>query len=136
MDVDRAREFLRDNHRVVLATRRADGSPQLSPVVAAIDGEGRVAISSRETALKTKNLRRDPRASVCALNDGFFGAWLQVDGTVDVVPLPDAMDGLVAVYRAISGEHPDWDEFRAAMTEQRRVLLRMTIERVGPDRSG
>ncbi len=136
MDVGRAREFLQTNHRVVLATRRADGSPQLSPVVAALLDDGRVGISSRETAMKTKNLVRDARASLCALNDGFFGSWLQIDGTVEVVPLPDAMDGLVAVYRAVAGEHPDWDEFRAAMTKERRVLLGLTIERVGPTRSG
>jgi PPOX class probable F420-dependent enzyme len=136
MDIERAREFLRTNHRVVLATRRSDGTPQLSPVVAGLDREGRIAISSRETALKTKNLRRDPRASLCVLNDGFFGAWLQVDGTVEVVSLPDAMDALIDYYRAISGEHSNWGEYRAAMEAEQRVILRVTIDRAGPDRSG
>src|SRR5687768_18493043 len=123
MDIEKAREFIRSNHRAVMTTRRGDGSPQLSPVVCAVDGDGKVTVSTRETAMKTKNLRRDPAASLCVLNDGFFGDWIQVDGTAEVVPLPEAMDGLVDYYRAISGEHPDWDEYRAAMEKDKRVLV-------------
>jgi PPOX class probable F420-dependent enzyme len=93
-------------------------------------------ISSRETAIKVKNLRRDPRTSVCVVEDSFFGGWVQVDGSAEVVSLPDAMEGLIEYYRDISGEHPSWDEYRAAMERERRVLIRITIERAGPTQSG
>ena len=86
--------------------------------------------------MKTHNVRRDPRVSLCVLSEGFFGEWIQVDGRAEVIPLPEAMDGLVDVYRKVAGEHPDWDDFRAAMVRERRVLLRIEIERAGPDRSG
>jgi PPOX class probable F420-dependent enzyme len=136
VDLDEARDFLRSNHRAVMVTRRGDGSPQLSPVVCAVDGDGKVAVSTRETAMKTKNLRRDPAVSLCVLNDGFFGDWIQVDGTAEVVSLPEAMEGLVEYYRSIQGEHPDWDEYRGAMEKEQRVLVRIDVHRAGPDRSG
>ncbi len=136
MDVDEARRFVRENHRAVLATFRADGRPQLSPVTVGVDGDGRVVISSRETAYKVRNLRRDPRASVCVIDDGFFGPWVQVDGTATIVGLPEAMEALVEYYRGVSGEHPDWDDYRRAMEEQRRVVVRIDLERAGPDRQG
>jgi PPOX class probable F420-dependent enzyme len=136
VDLDRARDFLRTHHRAVLATTRRDGRPQLSPVTAAVDGEGRVLISTREAAVKTRNLRRDPSASLCVFNDGFFGEWIQVEGTAEVVSLPDAMELLVAYYRAVAGEHPDWDDYRAAMERDRRVIVRISVTRAGPDISG
>lgn len=136
MELARARDFLRAHHRAVLATFRADGLPQLSPVLAAVDDEGRVLISTRETAIKTKNARRDPRVSLCVMNDGFFGDWIQLDGTAEVVSLPAAMELLTGYYRRISGEHPDWDDYRAAMTRERRVILRVSVTRAGPDVSG
>jgi PPOX class probable F420-dependent enzyme len=136
MELDRAREFLRENHRAVMVTRRANGDPQLSPVLCSIDAEGSVDVSTREAAMKVANLRRDPRVSLCVLNDGFFGDWIQVDGTATIVSLPEAMELLVEYYRSLSGEHPDWDEYRAAMERDRRVLVRIDIERAGPDRSG
>jgi PPOX class probable F420-dependent enzyme len=136
MDLDSAREFLRANHRAVLATFRADGRPQLSPITCALDDAGRVLISTREAAVKAKNLRRDPRASLCVMNDGFYGDWLQVEGDAEIMSLPEAMDLLVEYYRRASGEHPNWDEYRAAMVNDRRVILRLTITRVGPNVSG
>jgi PPOX class probable F420-dependent enzyme len=136
MDLDAARDFVRNNHRAVLTTRRANGDPQLSPVVCGVDAQGRVAVSTRETAMKVKNLRRDPRASLCVLNDGFFGAWIQVDGNAEIVSLPEAMELLVEYYRSLAGEHPDWDEYRASMEQERRVLVRIELRRAGPDRSG
>jgi PPOX class probable F420-dependent enzyme len=136
MDVKRAAEFLRVHHRAVLATMRADGRPQLSPVVAAVDDEDRVLISTRETAIKAKNLARDPRASVCVLTDNFFGEWIQADGTAELVHLPEAMDLLEHYYRLISGEHPDWEDYRAAMRRDRRLVARITLSRAGPDKSG
>ena len=136
MTPDEARAFLRDNHRVVMATFRADGWPQLSPVTAVVDAEGRVVISSREAAVKVKNLRRDPRISLCLLNDGFFGDWGQVEGHAEIVSLPDALELLVDYYRRAAGEHPDWDDYRAAMRRDRRVIVRFAIERAGPNVSG
>jgi PPOX class probable F420-dependent enzyme len=120
MDIDAARDFLRDNHRGVLLTWRKDGAPQLSPIVHALDEEGRVLISTREPAMKVKNLRRDPRAALCAQNDAFFGRWLQIDGTAEIVPLPEAMPLLEHVYRQVAGDHPVWDELRRDMENQRR----------------
>jgi PPOX class probable F420-dependent enzyme len=136
MELDEARDFIRQHHHAILATTRRDDRPQMSLVACAIDGDGQVVVSSRETAMKTHNLRRDPRASLCVFEDSFFGGWVQVDGTAEVVSLPGAMDGLVSYYRSVSGEHPDWDDYRAAMQRDRRVLLRVTIERAGPDHSG
>ena len=136
MDLDTAREFLRAHHRAVLATSRADGRPQLSPILCAVDEKGQVLISTRETAIKTRNLRRDPRASLCVINDGFFGDWVQAEGEAEVISLPDAMDLLVEYYRLISGEHPDWSDYRAAMERERRVIVRVSLTRAGPDVSG
>jgi PPOX class probable F420-dependent enzyme len=136
MDIDQAREFLREHHRAVLATRRGDGGVQQSPVLVAVNDDGDVTISSRETAYKTRNLRRDPWAQVCAFTDRFFGPWVYVTGEVEVVSLPDAMEQLVGYYRAVAGEHPNWDEYRESMREERRVVLRMQPRAAGPDRSG
>ena len=136
MDLDEARAFLRDHHRGVLATRRRDGGPQLSPVLVGLDGEGRAAVSTREAAMKTLNARRDPRVWLCVFNDGFFGSWIQLEGTAEVLSLPEAMEPLVDYYRGISGEHPDWDDYRRAMERDRRVLLRVDLTRAGPDHSG
>ncbi|MEY2568606.1 MAG: hypothetical protein QOE35_3135 [Actinomycetota bacterium] len=136
MDLEKAQRFLQGNHRAVMHTRRASGDPQLSPVAVAVDAEGRALVSSRETAVKTKNLARDARASLLVMNDQFYGEWIQVDGAVEIVHLPEAMEVLVEYYRQISGEHPDWDDYRAAMERDKRVILRLTIERAGPDVSG
>jgi PPOX class probable F420-dependent enzyme len=136
VDIEAAVRFVAENHRAVLATRRRDDSPQLSPVAIGADDGGKLVVSSRETAIKVKNLRRDPRASVCVMNDSFYGPWVQVDGTAEVVSLPEAMDGLVAYYRQLAGEHPDWDDYRAAMQREQRVLISITPERAGPNISG
>jgi PPOX class probable F420-dependent enzyme len=136
VDPQRAQDFLRAHHRAVLATTRSDGRPQLSPVTATVDDDGRVLISTREAAIKTKNLTKDPHASLCVFTDGFFGEWVQADGTAEIVRLPEAMDLLVEYYRRAAGEHPDWDSYREAMRQERRVMLRITITRAGPDASG
>ena len=136
MDLDEAREFIRRSPRAVMSTRRANGDPQLSPVVVAVDDDGALLVSTREPAFKVKNLRRDPRVSFCFLDEGFYGEWIQVDGRAEIVSLPAAMDLLVDYYRRLSGEHPDWDEYRAAMERDRRVVVRVAVERAGPDRSG
>jgi PPOX class probable F420-dependent enzyme len=136
MDLDDARAVLAEQHHAVMAATKPDGTPQLSPVLVAVDADGRAMVSTREAAYKVRNLRRDPRTWLCVLPDGFFGRWIQVAGTADLVSLPDAMDGLVDYYRRISGEHPDWDDYRAAMTRERRVLIRVTLTTAGPTVSG
>jgi PPOX class probable F420-dependent enzyme len=136
MDTDEARAYIKEHPHCVLATHRRDGAPQMSPVVAALDDGGRLLISSRETAIKTKNARRDPRVSACFLPNEFYGGFVQVDGTAEIVSLPDAMKLLVDYYRQLSGEHPDWDDYRAAMEREKRCIIRVTIERAGPNVSG
>jgi len=136
VSVERARQFLRAHHRAVLATLRADGRPQMSPVTCGVDADGRLLISTRETAVKTRNLRRDPFASLCAFTDQFFGEWVQAEGTAEVVSLPEAMELLVDYYRVVAGEHPDWSDYRTAMVRERRVIVRVTLSRAGPTVSG
>ena len=136
MDIAAAQQYLRTNHRAVLGTYHADGRAQLSPVTVGVDAEGRVLVSTRETAVKTRNLRRDPRAVLCVMPDSFYGEWALIEGRAEVVSLPDALDLLVDYYRGISGEHPDWDDYRAAMVREKRVMVRVTIERAGPDYQG
>jgi len=134
--VGEARAFIRSHHQGVLATLRRDGRPQLSPVLIGVDDDGSLIISTRETALKTANVRRSGWASACAFQDGFYGAWVQAEGRATVESLPEAMEGLVRYYKLVAGEHPNWDDFRAAMQREKRVLLRITIERAGPTRAG
>jgi PPOX class probable F420-dependent enzyme len=132
VDLDEARDFVSKNHRGVLVTRRADGSLQTSPVGATVDAAGRVVVSSRETAYKVRNLRRDPRVTYTGFEDGFYGRWVQLDGTAEIVSLPEAMDQLVAYYKSIAGEHPDWDDYRAAMQREQRVIIAITPQHAGP----
>jgi PPOX class probable F420-dependent enzyme len=136
VDIADALEFIRTKHHGVMATKRADGQPAMSPIACAVDAEGRVVVSTRETAMKAKHLARDPHVAICVLNDGFYGDWVQVEGTAEVVHLPEAMDGLIEYYRQISGEHPDWDDYRAAMQREQRVLVRIAVTRAGPNVSG
>jgi PPOX class probable F420-dependent enzyme len=136
MNIAEVTEFLRTNHRSVLATQKADGTPQMSPVAHAVDADGRIMISTREPAMKVKHLRERPRAWVCGLPDSFFGKWVQAEGPVEIISLPDAMPLLEEVYRGIAGEHDNWDEYRAAMEKDRRVVIRITIEKAGPTISG
>jgi PPOX class probable F420-dependent enzyme len=135
VDLERAREFIRDNHRGVLATRRPDGSIQQTPVLANVDAEGRVIISTRETAYKTHYLRRDPWAQVCVFTDRYFGEWVFVEGRAEVVSLPEAMEPLVDYYERFTYQESE-DEYRERMRRERRVLVRITLERAGPDRKG
>ena len=136
MTPGQAQAFLRENHRGVMATYRSDGRPALSPVGVAVDAQGRVIVSTRETAMKVRHLRRDPRVSVCAFTDRFYGDWAQVEGVAEIVSLPDAMEPLVDYYRRAAGEHPDWGDYRAAMVREQRCLVRFVIERAGPTRQG
>jgi PPOX class probable F420-dependent enzyme len=135
VDLDRARAFIRDHRRAVLATRRREGIQQ-SPVIVTVDGEGRAIVSSRETAYKVKNLRHDPWAQLCVLTERFYGEWIYAEGRAEIVSLPEAMDPLIDYYKRFPGENPDWDNYRERMRRERRVLVRITLERAGPDRQG
>ena len=135
MDLDHAREFVREHHHAVLATRSRSGVHQ-TPVLVGLDDAGRLTVSSRETAFKTKHVRADPWVQLCVMQDTFFGEWVYVEGEAEVVSLPEAMEPLVEYYRGISGEADDWDEYRAAMVRERRVVVRVTPRKAGPDRLG
>ena len=137
IDLARARKFLAEHHHAVLATRKKDGGVQMSPVTSGLDAQDRVIISSRETAYKVRNLRRDPIASVCVFTAAFHGGgWVQVNGSTEVISLPQALEGLIHLQRQVYGEHKSWPEFRARMERERRVVIRIVIESVGPSRRG
>jgi PPOX class probable F420-dependent enzyme len=136
MDITVAQQFLREHENAVLATWRRDGRIQMSPVTVGLDAAGRAIISSRETAYKVRNLRRDPRAALCVFVEAFTGPWVQIEGTAEVVSGPEAVEPLVDYYRRLAGEHPDWADYRRVMLAERRALIRITIEREGPDRQG
>ena len=129
-------EFLRPRHRAVLVTRRREGGVQVSPVTFGVDAGGRVVVSTYPQRAKVRNARRDPAVSLCVLSDDFDGPWVQLDGTAEVLDLPEALEPLVEYFRSISGEHPDWDEYRAAMARQGKSLLRVTIDSWGPVATG
>jgi len=128
--------FLRARHRGLLATTRGDGRPQMSPVMCGVDPEGRIVVSTYPDRAKAGNARRDERVSICVLSDDWNGPYVQVDGRAEVLDMPEALEPLVEYFRGISGEHPDWDEYRAAMRRQDKSLIRITIERWGPIATG
>ncbi|WP_116205572.1 PPOX class F420-dependent oxidoreductase [Amycolatopsis circi] len=128
--------FLKERHHAILVTTRADGRPQLSPNTCGVDNEGRIVIATYPKRAKAVNLRRDSKVSVCVLSDEWNGPWVQVDGTAEVIDLPDSVEPLVGYFRSISGEHPNWDEYREAMRKQGKSLIRITIERWGPIATG
>ena len=138
VDRDDLLDFVRTRHHLVLVTTRSDGRPQLSPVAGGVDAEGRVVISTYPDRAKAVNLRRRPQASVLVLSDEWDDAWVQVDGTAEVLDMPsqEAEDGLVEYFRCIAGEHSDWDEYREAMSRQGKSLIRLTVERWGPIATG
>ena len=128
-------EFATPRHKAVLITRRADGSLQVSPVSAGVD-DGRIVIATYPDRAKAVNLRRNPAATVMVQSDEFNGPWLQIDGTAEVIDLPDSVEPLVGYFRSISGEHSDWDEYRQAMIDQGKSLIRITPQRWGPIATG
>ena len=133
VEIGTARQFLTNNHHGVLATRRKNGELQMSPVTCGLDSEGRAVISSRETAYKVNNLRRDPRAALCAFSQNFHGAgWVQISGKAEIISLPQALDTLVSLQRQVYGEHNSWPEFHRRMAREKRVIIRIGIETVGP----
>ena len=136
VDRDQLLAFVRPRHRVLLGTRKRDGSPQLSPVAAGVDVDGRIVVSTYPERSKVHNLRRDPRATALVLSDDWNGPWVQIHGEAEVLDLPDALEPLVEYFRSISGEHPDWDEYRDAMLRQGKCLIRLTAATWGPIATG
>jgi PPOX class probable F420-dependent enzyme len=136
--VDRAglEAFLRGRRRLILMTTRSDGRPQLSPTTFATDGCGRISIATYPSRAKVANARRTPAVSACVLSDEWNGPWVQVDGTAEVLDLPDALEPLVEYFRCASGEHPDWDEYRQAMLDQGKCLIRIQLDSWGPLATG
>ncbi|MCF8611382.1 PPOX class F420-dependent oxidoreductase [Gordonia sp. HY285] len=136
VDLGELLDFVRRRHHLILLTSRHDGSPQMSPVTAGVDPDGRIVVATYPGRAKAVNVKRNPHVSVCVLSDKFGDAWVQVDGTAEVLDMPEAEDGLVDYFRAIAGEHSDWDEYRAAMRLQNKSLIRITPTRWGPIATG
>jgi len=136
VDRDELLDFLRPRHRAVLATVRADGTPQMSPVTCGVDDDGRIVVSTYPARAKARNARRNPHVTFCVLSDDWNDAYVQVNGRAEVLDMPEALDGLVEYYRCIAGEHPDWDEYREAMVRQNKTLIRVHIESWGPIATG
>ncbi|WP_200305316.1 PPOX class F420-dependent oxidoreductase [Streptomyces adelaidensis] len=128
--------FVRPRHRALLLTRRTDGSPQASPLTCGVDDAGRIVASTYPERAKTRNAKRDERVSVVVLSDDWNGPWVQIDGTAEVIDSPESVEPLVEYFRNISGEHPDWDEYRAAMLKQGKSIIRVTPVRWGPVATG
>ncbi|MFE2352984.1 PPOX class F420-dependent oxidoreductase [Streptomyces parvulus] len=136
VSLDELLDFVRPRHRAILLTRRTDGSPQASPLTCGVDDSGRIVVSTYPERAKTRNARRDPRVGLVVLSDEWNGPWVQIDGPAEVIDSPDSVEPLVEYFRNISGEHPDWDEYRQAMVRQGKSIIRITPERWGPVATG
>ncbi|MCX4644480.1 MULTISPECIES: PPOX class F420-dependent oxidoreductase [unclassified Streptomyces] len=136
VSLDELLDFVRPRHRALLLTARADGTPQASPLTCGVDDSGRIVVSTYPERAKTRNAKRNPRVSVVVLSDDWNGPWVQIDGTAEVIDSPESVEPLVEYFRNISGEHPDWDEYRAAMRKQGKSIIRITPERWGPVATG
>jgi PPOX class probable F420-dependent enzyme len=134
VELTAALEFVRARHQGVLVTIKRDGRPQLSNITYGVGDDGVIRISVTDSRSKTANARRDPRVSLHVTRDDFY-AYAVIEGRAELTPVAtdpaDAtVDELVEYYRAISGEHPDWDDYRGVMVADRRLVLR-----VHPDRA-
>ncbi|MEJ2871304.1 PPOX class F420-dependent oxidoreductase [Actinomycetospora sp. OC33-EN08] len=136
VDFDALVEFLRTRHKAIVVTRREDGGDQTSPVTLGIDAQGRLLVSTYPQRSKVVNIRKHPRIAMCVLSDEFDDPWVHVEGTAEILDMPEALDGLVEYFRSISGEHPDWDEYEQAMADGNKSLIRLTIDRWGPIATG
>ncbi len=139
IDLERLLDFVRPRHRMVLMTQRADGTPQASPVTGGLDDSGRIVIATYPERAKTRNARRRPAVSVLVVSDEWDGEWVQVDGTCEVLDAADGdatLDAFVEYFRNIAGDHSDWAEYRQAMVDQGKSLLRITPTRWSPVATG
>lgn len=129
MELATALDYARARHGGVLVTLKADGRPQLSNISYAVDEDGVIAISVTADRAKTRNAARDPRVSLHVTADDFW-SYVVVEGDAELTPVAESsddatVDQLVELYRQLQGEHPDWDEYRAAMVNDRRLVLRL-----------
>ena len=129
-------EFLKTRHNGLVITTRADGVPQASPVTCGVDEQGRIVVSTYPQRAKARNARRNPNVSIVVLSDKFGDAWVQVNGTAELIDAADDVEPLVEYFRCIAGEHSDWDEYRQAMVDQGKVLIQLVPERWGPISKG
>lgn len=138
VDREQLLEFIGPRHQMILITTRKDGSPQASPVSGGLDDDGRILIATYPERAKVKNVRRDARASVLVLSQDWNDAWVQVDGSAEVLDIdePETVEEFVTYFRNIAGEHSDWDEYRQAMRDQGKSLIRLTPQRWGPVATG
>ena len=133
MEIADAQKFIKDNHRACIAVRQKDGWPQMTLVTPGIDAEGRVILTSRGTTYKVKHIRREPKVSMLIFGEQFSGSkFVQIHGTAEVVDLPQAMDGLIDWYKTVRGEHKNWQDYKQQVADEKRVLIRINIEKVGP----
>ena len=133
MEIADAQKFIKDNHRACIAVRQKDGWPQMTLVTPGIDAAGRIILTSRGTTYKVKHLRRDPKVSMLIFGEQFSGSkFVQIHGSAEVVDLPHAMDGLIDWYKTVRGEHKNWEDYKQQVTDEKRVLIRINIEKVGP----
>ena len=133
MEIADAQKFIKDNHRACIAVRQKDGWPQMTLVTPGIDAAGRVILTSRGTTYKVKHLRRDPKVSMLIFGEQFSGSkFVQIHGSAEIVDLPQAMDGLIDWYKTVRGEHKNWEDYKKQVTDEKRVLIRINIEKVGP----
>jgi PPOX class probable F420-dependent enzyme len=136
VDRDELLEFVRPRHRMILLTPRRDGGRQGSPVTAGVDARGRIVIATYPQRAKSVNVARHRHAAVVVLSEDFDGPWVQVEGPAELLTLPEALDPLVDYFRSVSGEHPDWDDYREAMIRQGKALIRITPQRWSPVSTG
>ena len=137
MEITEVREFLAVNHRGVMVVQKRDGWPQITLVTPGIDDEGRAIITTRGTTYKLKNVRRNPRVSLLVMGEQFSGSkYVQIHGTAEIIPLPEAMDILIHWHRQVRGESENWDEVREKMKQEQRYIIRIPIEGFGPNVRG
>ncbi len=129
-------DFVGARHHATLVTHRRSGGLQMSPVSCGMDDQGRVVISTYPQRAKIANIRSRSEVSMVIHSEDWDGPYVQLDGVAEVLDLPEALEPLVDYFRSISGEHPDWDEYREAMQRQGKSLIRVTIERWGPIATG
>jgi PPOX class probable F420-dependent enzyme len=134
--LDELLDFLRPRHKGIYVATRRDRRPQLSPVSCGVDQQGRIVVSTYPQRAKTRSTRLNPEVSICVLSDDFDGPWVQVYGTAEVLDMPEAAEGFVDYFRSVAGEHPDWQEYKQAMFDQGKSLIRITPTSWGPVATG
>ena len=137
MDISEAKGFLKGKEHGVLVARKKDGSLQMTLVSPVIGANGDLIITSRETTYKVKNIKRNPQISLLVFGEKFNGSnYIQVDGKAEIIPQPQAMDIILDWHRQIRGEPENWDDIKKKTIAERRIAMRINIDKVGPQRRG